>query len=249
LTEVSGVKPAQIVRGYLAMRELFGHERLWQQIEALDNQVDDAVQSAMLAHLKSQSMRATTWFLHTRRLAEPVQHLIERLRPALATLRARLEPAAAGAPRVVEWTGAGVSAELAQAVAATDGLFDALDIAEIAEATARSVEEVSELYADIGTRLGLRRLQQQIEALPAEGFWDNLAKIALGDDLAGLQRAMALDVFGQGQGSTAEMQRAWEALNRTELDSAKRLLAELAEANSADLAMLSVALRKLRNLA
>jgi glutamate dehydrogenase len=249
MTEMTGAAPAQIVRAYLAMREVFGHGALWKQIEALDNVVDDAVQAAMINHLRGLSARATTWFLHPRRLAEAMQPLIDRLTPALAVLRARLEPAAAASPKVAEWVGAGVPAPLAQSVVATEGLFDALDIAEIAEATKLPLQEVCELHHQLGMRLGLQRLHQQIEALPADGYWETLAKIALGDDLAGLQRIIALEVLNRGGGSAAEMLQAWETDNRHALDSAGRLLVELADAKSADLAMLSVALRKLRNLA
>ena len=42
---------------------------------------------------------------------------------------------------------------------------------------------------------------------------------------------------------------AWEARNGIGLERAQRLLAELGETKGADLAMLSVALRELRNLA
>jgi glutamate dehydrogenase len=42
---------------------------------------------------------------------------------------------------------------------------------------------------------------------------------------------------------------AWEARNASGLERAQRLLAELGETKGADLAMLSVALRELRNLA
>ncbi len=45
LSEATGAKPAQVVRAYLATREVFGYVPLWQQIEALDNQVSDAVQA------------------------------------------------------------------------------------------------------------------------------------------------------------------------------------------------------------
>jgi len=196
------------------------------------------------------SARATSWFLHPRRLAEAMQPLIDRLTPAVAVLRARLEPAAESSPKVAEWVGAGVPAALARSVVATEGLFDALDIAEVAEATDLPLEEVCGLHHELGARLGLQRLHQQIEALPGDSYWETLAKIALGDDLAGLQRIIALEVLNQGGGGgAAAMLQAWEGENRQELDSVRRLLAELADAKSADLAMLSVALRKLRNLA
>ncbi|HYN60592.1 MAG TPA: NAD-glutamate dehydrogenase, partial [Rubrivivax sp.] len=130
MTETTGAKPAQIVRAYLAMREVFCYGELCKQIEALDNLVDDAVQAAMTQALMGLAVRATTWFLHPRRLAEALQPLIDRVTPAVAVLRTRLEPAVATSTAVAEWTGAGVPAALAQRVAATEGLFDALDIAE-----------------------------------------------------------------------------------------------------------------------
>ena len=249
LTEMTGAQPAQIVRAYLATREVFCFGTLWKQIEALDNRVADAVQAAMINHMRGLTIRATTWFLHPRRLAESMQPLIARLTPAVAMLRARLEPAAAGQPRVAEWTAAGVPATLAQAVAATDGLFDALDIAEIAESHQLALDEIGDLHQRLGERLGLQRLHQQIEALHADSYWDTLAKIALGDELAEVQRSIALEVLSRREGSALQMLQAWEGENQQELQSAERLLAELADAKSADLAMLSVALRKLRNLA
>jgi len=249
LTEMTGAKPSQIVRAYLVTREVFCFGTLWKQIEALDNRVADAVQAAMSNHMRALAVRATTWLLHPRRLAEAVQPLIARLTPAVAMQRARLEPTAAARPLVADWVAAGVPAALAQAVAATDGLFDALDIAEIAEATRLPLEQVCDLHRELGASLGLQRVQHQIEALAADGYWDTLAKIALGDELAELQRSIALEVLSRREGSALQMLQAWEGENRQELHSARRLLAELADAKSADLAMLSVALRKLRNLA
>ena len=73
LTEITGARPAQIVRAFLAMREVFCYGRLWKQIEALDNRVPDAVQAEMAHHLRGLNLRATTWLLHPRRLAEGLQ--------------------------------------------------------------------------------------------------------------------------------------------------------------------------------
>jgi NAD-specific glutamate dehydrogenase len=73
------------------------------------------------------------------------------------------------------------------------------------------------------------------------------AKIALSGELAELQRDVTLRVLGRGGGVQPALQ-AWEEENRQELHGAEQMLAELAEARPADLAMLSVALRKLRNL-
>ena len=69
------------------------------------------------------------------------------------------------------------------------------------------------------------------------------------ETLPGLQRAIAQDVLGGGTGSPADLLAAWETSNAVALERAQRLLAELGDGKGADLSMLSVALRELRNLA
>ncbi|HZY15758.1 MAG TPA: NAD-glutamate dehydrogenase, partial [Ramlibacter sp.] len=69
LGEITGATPAQVVRAYLATREVFGLVALWQGIEALDNRAPDAVQAEMLVVLRALVGRATTWFLRSRRLS------------------------------------------------------------------------------------------------------------------------------------------------------------------------------------
>jgi glutamate dehydrogenase len=63
-----------------------------------------------------------------------------------------------------------------------------------------------------------------------------------------LQRSIALDAVKGNAGSAAEKLSAWEARNPMAFARAKRLVSELADAAVPDLAMLSVALRELRNL-
>jgi glutamate dehydrogenase len=222
---------------------------LWQQIEALDNLVPDEVQADMVITLRGLVTRATTWFLRSRRLAEPMEHMVQRFRPAVDALRPRLEGAAEGSDRVARWVAAGVPPELARRIDATDGLFTALDIAEIADSTQSALADTAQVHFGVDNSLGLQRLRWQIQSLPIETYWQNLAKVALADDLADLQRSVAQHVVSEGTGAPQQRLQAWQERNRAELERVGRLLAELAEGPPADLAMLSVALRELRNLA
>jgi glutamate dehydrogenase len=252
LSETTGARAAQIVRAYLATREVFGYVDLWLAIEALDNRVADEVQAQLLTELGRLGTRATTWFLRSKRLAEPMEQTFARFRPAVAALRERLAAEAAASPRAAAWVEAGVPATLAQQVAMADGLFAALDVAEIDAASGRGLADVAEVHAGLDSRLGLGRLRQLINALPSESYWQSMAKIALADDLADLQRAITQEVAAggaAGEGGAAALLAAWEERSRSAIERAMRLLAELADAKSADLAMLSVALRELRNLA
>jgi glutamate dehydrogenase len=249
LSELTGATPPQVVRAYLLAREVFGSVELWQRIEALDNKVADSVQAEMIIEWRRLIARATTWFLRSRRLEEPMERAAEKLLPAVGYLRTRLEPETASSPRVAAWAQAGVPQALAQQVGAADRLFSALDVAEVAEAGHAPLDATSEVHFGIGERLGLEKLRQQIDLLPADSHWQSLAKVALADDLADLQRSIALDAVSRHPGPAGDKLSAWEARNPMTFARARRLVAELAEATSPDLAMLSVALRELRNLA
>jgi glutamate dehydrogenase len=248
LSEITGATAPQIVRAYLATREVFGFVPLWQQIEALDNRVPDAVQAEMVIALRGLIARATTWFLRSRRLFEPTEQQVKRFAPAVQALRARLEGPSSVSPRAIGWIQAGVPQPVAAQVDAADGLFDALDIAEIAESAKRPLEQTAAVHGGVGERLGLARLRQQIDQLPADSYWHSLSKLALGDDLADLQRSIALEAVGHHAGEAPAVLDQWEQENRQALERAQRLLAELADAGGGDLAMLSVVLRELRNL-
>jgi glutamate dehydrogenase len=248
LGEITGATAPQVVRAYLASREVFGLVPLWQQIEALDSVVPDEVQADMVIALRALVTRATTWFLRSRRLFEPTQLQVSRFAPAVQALRGNAETAPAKSPRATRWMQAGVPQPLAAQVDGAEGLFHALDIAEIAEASKRPLELTGQVHAGVGQRLGLERMRQQIELLPADSFWHSLAKLALTDDLSDLQRSIALEAISHQDDSVAAVLDRWEAGNKQALGRAQRLLAELQDTPGSDLAMLSVALRELRNL-
>ncbi len=248
--ETAGATPAQVVRAYLLTRETFGLVPVWQAIEALDNVVPDELQSQMVIELGRRIVRATNWFLRSRRLAEPMIGTIERFAPAAAALLQFI----AAAPDSTPWRAAiaqheaalvakGVPPPLAFAVAASDTSYAALDIAEVSESSKQPLPVVANTYFSIGEVLGLARLRTQVSALSSEGYWQSMAKSALADDLAALQRELTADALQAGG------QSAWEVAQRPAVERAQRMLTELADTKSADLAMLSVALRELRHLA
>jgi glutamate dehydrogenase len=256
LTESTGAKPAEVVRAYLLQREVFDYVPVWQQIEALDNVVPDRVQGDMLVELGRLTVRATTWFLRSKRLGDDMARSIEHFRPGVEEVAASLaslldEPARAALDaRLAALTREGVPEALARRVAASEALFAALDIVEVAEARGQPVGTVAGVHFGLGALLELPWLRERIGQLPAESHWQALAKAAMRDDLAGLQRGLVSDVLARGEaGADPQAQvGAWQAANRPALERARHLLGELRGVPNPDVSMLSVALRELRNL-
>ncbi len=256
LCETAGSKPDEIVRAYLLDREIFGFVSLWQLIEALDNRVDDAVQSAMLIDTGRLIDRGTMWFMRSRRLGDDMAATIDHFAPRVEALASRLPQLLDAAERsrvdaeIARYEAKAVPHDLAARVATFDTLYAALDIIEVAGSTQRPVELVADVYFELSTRLGLSWLRDRIAALPGDQHWQMLAKGAMQDDLSGLQRTIAAEVFGGADAATsAALIGAWQDRNRRGIERAVQLLGELRTAAQPDAAMLSVALRELRNLA
>jgi glutamate dehydrogenase len=255
LMESTGAKPAEIVRAYLLTREVFAFVPLWQSIEALDGSVPDAAQAEMLIEGGRLVVRATNWFLRSARLGAPMEPTIDHFRPGIEAIYGRLgelvdAPAAAHIDALAgAWAQAGVPREVAHRVASLDTLFAALDIAEVSAGTGRTAEAVATAYFGVTAKLGLAWLRDRIGALPGDGHWQALAKSAMRDDLAGLQRSLAMNALAASRDGEADPVAAWAAQHGAALERAARILGELRAVPSPDLAMLSVALRELRNLA
>ncbi len=255
LMETTGSKPDEIVRAYLLNREIFGFVGLWELIEALDNKVDDAVQSSMLIDTARLIDRGTMWFLRSRRLGDDMAATIDHFSPRVEALASRLPKLLDPAERarvdgeIARYGAQGVPQDLAARVATFDTLYAALDIVEVAELTGRPVELVADVYFELATRLGLPWLRDRIAALPGDAHWQMLARGAMQDDLSSLQRTIAAEVVGSADtGKAIALIGSWQDRNRRGIERAVKLLGELRSAAQPDAAMLSVALRELRNL-
>jgi glutamate dehydrogenase len=256
LMERTGAKPAEIVRAYLLQREIFGYVELWQSIEALDGKVADSVQSEMLIDAGRVTVRLTAWLLRSKRLAEDTAATIAYFSPGVQTLAATLPSLldenvkSQLEARASHYTGEGVPTAIAQRLASFDILSGALDIVELAAAHNKPIETVARVYFDLAASLDLPWLRERIGQLVSTGHWETMAKNAMRDDLAGLQRTLTSEVLTQADAGTVpdELVARWQSANSVALERVRQILAELRSGPAPDLAMLSVALRELRNL-
>ena len=158
--------------------------------------------------------------------------------------RARLEA------RAAEYTAQRVPGDLAIRVAALPTLYAALDIVEVAGTTKHPVENVAAVHFEVAAKLDLPWLAARIAALPATAHWQTLARAAMQDDLSTLQRTVTAAVLAVDapDSSAATLFEAWSTRNARALSRVSQLIGELKAGTATDAAMLSVALRELRNL-
>jgi glutamate dehydrogenase len=257
MREETGASTGEVVRAYIVTREAFGLVPFWESIEALDNQVPDRVQTDMILEAGRLIVRTTLWFLRNRQHLGDVAAAIGRFRPGIEALGRVLPEALAESERQAyheletRYTQQGVPAALAVRVAGFEAQVAALDVVEIAAALGSEIEPVARLHFALGGRLEFPWLRTRIARLAADSHWQALARAALRDDLAGMQRQLAADALraAPGERDCARLIEGWEKANRVLLERFAQVLADLRAAEQLDLAMLSVAMRELRNLA
>lgn len=248
LREDTGATHADIARASVIARDVFDMQSLWREVEALDGAVTADTQTWMLLSGRRMVERATRWLLRTRprpmdigaevaRFADGVRAVSELLPGVLVEAEQ-----AAWRDRVAGLTDAGVPEALAARVASQSVLFSALDVVEVAGGADRGVDAVAGLHFELGGRLHLHWLRDQIALLTRDTRWSTMARAALRDDLFSLHADLTREVLRY------DSLEAWFDANRAAVERAQEILGEIRAGGAFDLTTLPVALREVRNL-
>jgi glutamate dehydrogenase len=255
LNEETGASGPEIARAYIVARDVFDLQSVWDEIELLDGRVAAQTQLAMLLKTRILLERATRWFLRNRPRPLDIAAAASRFGPGAAALAAAAGEVLCTADRraarhvAEELAGAGVPRALADRVGYLESLLPVLDLVEVAAATGVSLEEASAVYFAIDERLDLHSLRARIAALPRKERWEALARRALWEDLQREHRALTADILRESATAVAaDPLAAWAAHNAAAVARCEQMLADVKAGNAPDLAMLSVAVREIRNL-
>ena len=240
---------ADVIRAYTLAREIFDLEPLWDQIDALDYQVEAKLQLDLLSKLIAIAQRASRWMLRLREQGTDLPTLIQRYQGPARELRAHLAdwlPSEA----LANWqqasdalTQAGVEPALASNLTALEFIFPALDLVDLAQSAHTSLELAARAYFDVEATLGLRQWRIQINRLPANTLWETQARGSARDDVYSIARQITLGLLSRNQALPD-----WSSSNRKAIDGLRHLLTTIST-QGPDLAPVSVALRELRHLA
>ena len=245
----AGATAADVIRAFTLAREIFALEPLWDQIDALDYQLDSQLQLDLLAKLNAIAQRASRWMLRIRAQSTDLPTLIERYQPAARELRANLADWLPQAART-RWqdatdalVNAGVAPALAQNLAALEFIFPALDLVDLAQTANTGLEQAARAYFSIDAELGLSGWRSQITRLPTDTLWQTQARGSARDEVYSIASQITAGLLLRG-----EELGGWRDQHQPTIDRLCKLLSTIS-LQGADLAPVSVALRELRHLA
>ncbi|PTL93718.1 NAD-glutamate dehydrogenase [Halomonas litopenaei] len=256
LIDSTGMGRADIARAYVIARDSFQLPKLWEQIEALDNQISTDIQYGMMLDLMRMIRRASRWFLR-HRSGQAAGDCIEYYQPRIAQLqenigkRLRGEELEAWQARRDELVDAGVPEALASTVAAADSLYAALGIIQTARQVNEKPQKVAEVCYEIGARLELPWMIQQVTALPVKDSWQAQARETFRDDIERQQMALTASVMKMESGARDTAGRVDQWLKHHESMHKRwcRLINEVDSGAQGGFPLFAVAVRELVDLA
>jgi glutamate dehydrogenase len=254
--EDTGAEPAQIARAYTAAREIFGMRDLWAQIEALDNKVPAKLQYEIAFQTSRLLRHMTYWLLAHRKRELQVDAAVAEFRDSVRELESEIAQVLTGSGRerfeesCKQHVTAGLPHEFAARVASLEAHNAALDIVELSHSYHVSVVEAAQVYFEVGTRIGLEWLRDQIERLSVDGPWQAIARAGLRDGALRIHRRVAERILSRkGRGTAQARVTAWMEAVGEELAHWQRTLTEMRAAGVSDFATLTVGVESVRKLA
>jgi glutamate dehydrogenase len=253
--EETGATPADVVRSFVVVRDVYGLSELWQRIEALDAALPTTVQTTVYLELRRLLDRASRRLVTSRRSPLAVTSEIATLRPGVRALLPRLDELLQGREReavrahVAGLVALGVPTDLARDATFVTYSFGLLEVVEVAAAMKRDLDHVASVYFVLSDRFRIDDLLSRISALPRDDRWQSLARMALRYDLYAALAALTRNVLAGGEPTDppARQVESWETANATSIARVRNAMAEFDESR-ADLAALSVLLRQIRTM-
>jgi glutamate dehydrogenase len=145
---------------------------------------------------------------------------------------------------------AGVAKELALQVVLMDFLYAILDITEVATITGNDVIKTAEIFFLLDARLSLFWLRGRIRELPRQDMWQRKARTGLLNELQAITREVTRQVIISTHKirSTAKKVDDWMVRQTATVAHCQSVFDEIQGARAIDLAMLTVAVRAMKEL-
>ncbi len=254
LADTTGKSPADIVRAYVAVRDGFEINAIYDAIDALDNKVPGDVQNQFY-HLVGEMLQATTaWVLRNDTTRANLTELVNTITKARAELEPRFEGLMPRALRDavqtdrVAFIEKGAPEKLAQRLANLQLAGIMPDIALIAHLAGIDLVATAKAYFGVSEAFRIGRIEEAARSIPVTDYYDGLALSRASDTITQAARGItiaALKRFAKDKDPAA----AWFAADGARIEQVKSRMVALTEGGDLTVSRLAVAAGLMSDLA
>ena len=248
---------SDVVRAYVIAKHVFEQKDIFCRIDELNHLVSNEVQHKMYISIASLIRRSTRWLLRQKQNYQDIPQAIAKLQAPVSELQKRLSKLLLGTSkddydaeneRLLDL---GVPAELAGRVAGVRAMYHAWNIVVLSLDSDVELFRVAKIYFTVADRFDLFWFREQIDAYPSDTRWAVLAKASYKGDLDKIQRnliSVILDLDTKAKSIPGRL-RVWMEQKQDNIERWKSVLAAMRSMDVKDFAILSIAIRELKDLA
>lgn len=187
LKDVSGKSEADVIRAYIAIRDGFAINPVYDEIDALDNKISGSVQNDLYALVSKMLNETTAWVLRNdvpgatlAELTQAVSHARQTLEPQMELL---LLPSLLQEQTLQReaFVALGTSANLAEKLAQLQNALIIPDIALIAHQAQAEIVKTAKTHFALKEALCVSQIEAAIRLVSSNDYYDGLAIVRARD--------------------------------------------------------------------
>mgnify|MGYP000013346699 FL=1 len=236
----------EIIKSWWIAYNLLDAQRLYAQVETLDNKIDAEIQLRLYVGIEKAVERLCRWILRYVKDLTSASAIISKYKGHVTALEKHMGQLIKSEeyPDVHEeeslYLANNVPTELATVISRQGYLPQVMDIVWLALEHNLDYDLVARNYFIAGRLLQVDWMRKNVLLLSRGNKWQALARSALLADIFKLYRSTMLSAINTTNGDTL----AWMEVNQDKINKVKAILEELQSYKVLDLAMLSAAIRE-----
>jgi len=256
MREETGANIARIAKAYVICKEVFKTDKLWHELQQLDNQVNEHHRYACFRLISGLLERTISWLLRNHPSQLDVQQLVERYKNDCQRLRKVIPHALTGQARKTytstrrQLLKQGLPDAIASELSANLIMASAFDIIETKIAQRSNLENTARLFFAIAERLQLNWIRSQISETDVRNHWHQLAIANMRNELHRYQREFTELILQsiKNKRHTTKALKQWMDNYSYAMQRYDYILTELQAIRKLDFTMASVAVSEVRRL-
>ena len=255
--EKTGAPLEDVVRAYLVVRDIFGLDGIWKDLEDAEGKIPERLRLEATREVIRFVERVTRWFLNNAPRPFKISELIVQFKGQLETFQGELfqilplSKKEKAAQLAKSYEDLGLSKKLSSLISSMDMVAAGPLIASLASTCSWPIKDIAELFFWIEQRFSIDNLREKGANFEVTSSWDKQAMTSMLEYLLHKQGEIAYSILKNSstQQTHDEMIASWAQEKSVIIHNLDATLDEIRKSEVVSVSMLTVVSRQLRLLA
>ena len=250
----TGASVSEIIHAYAISEQIYEASKFTDVIEKLDYKIPAQLLYDLLHHVRHLLNLSTRWFLRSYHLKSDITKTIGHFSGPIKKLERMVPELVSGSTRTYldslekQFVEAGIPKATASRIATYRALYILLNVIVVATQYKFNLIITAKTYFNVGTKINLVWFREHIANDVREGYWNNLARLTLRDELDFLQKQLTIAVL-QSHKKEDDVEKLidnWMEGHHHLIENWEKVLHMLHGSTNIDYSMFFIALRELK---